>query len=489
LESLPSPPDPAAPGSTLEGRERIFDVAPEEDLLYSLGPDGKRRFMHPAVHRGRTWRVRLIIAAALVVVFFALPLITIGGHPAVLLDLSTRQFHVLGATFHPTDNLLLAALGFAVIITVFFVGSTFGRLWCGYACPQTVYMEFVFRPIEMWLEGRPAQQVRLNLAPWGPRKLAVKAAKWSVFGLIALAMSSTFVAYFVGWDRLAREVLARPLENTGTLGVVAFVAAAILFDFGWFRDQMCTLACPYGRLQNVMADPDTILVAYDEKRGEPRATQKKRHEEGGDHGDCIECRLCVTTCPTGVDIRRGLQLECIGCAQCIDACDMVMVRTGREPGLIRSTSERELDDGTRRFWRPRVVVYLVLLALAWGTLAGMVITREDALVEVLRGGREPYRLLPRSEVANQQRIRITNQLPDTQSFTVSVLAPPEAKLLLSESPVTVPPAELIAVNAVTTVPAGVFRDGQAAARYLVVSDRGFRKEIEFLLLGPYREGE
>jgi cytochrome c oxidase accessory protein FixG len=484
-----SNPDWQVSGGAPEGRERVFDVAPEEDLLYSLGPDGTRRFMHPQVHRGRTWRTRLVLAWALIALFFALPLVTVGGHPAVHLDIATRQFHVLGATFHPTDNLLLAALGVAVIITVFFVGSTFGRLWCGYACPQTVYMEFVFRPIEMWLEGKPVQQVRLNLAPWGPRKLAVKAAKWALFALVALAVSSTFVAYFVGWERLVDAALARPLQHTGVLFVVAFVAGAILFDFGWFRDQMCTLACPYGRLQNVMADPDTILVAYDEKRGEPRATQKQRHDAGGQNGDCIDCRLCVTTCPTGVDIRRGLQLECIGCAQCIDACDMVMVRTGREPGLIRSTSERALAGGPRRFWRPRVVVYLALLTLAWGTLTAMVLTREDALVEVLRGGREPYRLLPQGEVANQQRIRITNQTSGVQGFTIEVLAPPEARLVLSESPLRVEPAKLGTVNAVTTVPARVFRNGQAKGRYLVASDRGFRKEVEFLLLGPYREGE
>jgi cytochrome c oxidase accessory protein FixG len=430
-----------------------------------------------------------VFAWALVAVFFALPLARVGGRPAVHLDIATRQFHVLGTTFHPTDNLLLAALGVAVIITVFFVGSTLGRLWCGYACPQTVYMEFVFRPIEMWLEGRPVQQVRLNLAPWGPRKLAVKAAKWALFALVALLIAATFVAYFVSWDRLVGGVLARPLQHTGTVFVVTFVAAAILFDFGWFRDQMCTLACPYGRLQNVMADPHTVLVAYDEKRGEPRATQKQRHDRGGEHGDCIDCRLCVTTCPTGVDIRRGLQLECIGCAQCIDACDMVMIRTGRAPGLVRNTTEHELAGGARRFWRPRVLVYLALLALAWGTLAGMVIAREDALVEILRGGREPYRLLPHGEVANQQRIRITNQASEAQSFTIEMLHPPEAKLVLSEAPLRVEPAELGTVNTVVTTPSGLFANGQAKVRYLVTSDRGFRKEIEFLLLGPFREGE
>ena len=472
-----------------EARERVFDVAPEEDLLYSMGPDGRRRFMHPQLHRGRTWRQRLVLAWALVLLFFALPLVPVGGHPAVHLDMAARQFHVLGSTFHPTDNLLLAALGVAVIITVFFVGSSFGRLWCGYACPQTVYMEFVFRPIETFLEGRPAQQVRLNLAPWGPRKAAVKAAKWGAFAAVAVLMSSGFVAYFASWDRLVHEVLARPLQHTGTLFVIAFVAAAILFDFGWFRDQMCTLACPYGRLQNVMADPDTILVAYDEKRGEPRATQKQRHDTGGEHGDCIDCRLCVTTCPTGVDIRRGLQLECIGCAQCIDACDMVMARTGRPPGLIRSTSERELAGGARRFWRPRVLVYLALLTIAWGTLAGMVLTREDALVEILRGGREPYRLLPQGEVANQLRIRITNQTSEARSFTIEVLSPPEARLVLSDAPLRVEPARLGTTSAVVTTPASVFAGGQARVRYLVTSDRGFRKEVEFLLLGPFREGE
>jgi cytochrome c oxidase accessory protein FixG len=482
--SAPFPrPDPA------EDRGPVFEVAPEEDLLYSLGPDGKRRFMHPQVHRGRTWKQRLVLAWGLVLLFFALPLVRVGGHPAVHLDLATRQFHVLGATFHPTDNLLLAALGIGVIITVFFVGSTFGRLWCGYACPQTVYMEFVFRPIETWLEGGPGKQVRLDLAPWGARKAAIKAAKWLLFALVALAMSTTFVAYFAGWDRLVHEVLPRPLESTGTLLVIGMVSVAVLFDFGWFRDQMCSLACPYGRLQNVMADPDTILVAYDEKRGEPRGRQKERNEAGTPFGDCIDCRLCVTTCPTGVDIRRGLQLECIGCAQCIDACDKVMVRTGRAPGLIRNTSERELAGGGRRFWRPRVLVYLVLLGLAWGTLAAMVLTRESAQVEILRGGREPYRLLPGAEVANQQRIRITNQADEVQTFTIEVVAPKEAKLVLSDSPVRVDPAEVVTVNAVTTTPAAAFSGGQAKCVYRIASDRGFRKEVEFLLLGPFREDE
>lgn len=470
------------------GPSRLFDVAPEEELLYSITAEGKRKFIHPVVHKGRYWKIRRSMAHALMVLFFGLPWIPVGGHPAVFLDLASRQFHILGGTFHPTDNLLLAALGVSIIITVFFVGSTFGRMWCGYACPQTVYLEFMFRPIEIWLEGTPVAQRKLNAAPWSAKKAAVKSAKWALWTVLALLMAVTFVSYFVGWSALLGDVLPNPAANKAVIGVALFLTGMILFDFGWFRDQMCTVACPYGRLQNVMADPDTILVAYDQPRGDPK-TKLKDRIEGGTYGDCIDCKSCVSACPTGTDIRRGLQPECIGSAQCIDACDVVMERTGKPPGLIRYTSEREQAGGTRRIWRPRIIIYLVLLTVAWGTLAALVIGRAEALVEIIRGGREPYRILPTGEVANQQRLRITNQLPQTQSFTIQVLSPAGAKLVLSESPVVVSPAELSAINAVTTVPPSVFSDGQAEVRYLVTSDRGFKKEVKFLLLGPYTDSE
>ena len=467
-------------------RERIFDVAPEEDLLYSISADGKRKFIHPTVHKGRFWKIRRALAWSLYALFFALPLIPVGGQPAVFFDLAARRFHIFGATFHPTDNLLLAAFGLGVIVTVFFVGSTFGRMWCGYACPQTVYLEFLFRPIEALLEGGPLRQKKLNASPWNGRKLAVKAAKWFVWAVVALAMASTFVAYFTSWGRLLPGLATEPLAWKGALGTIAFLTGLILFDFGWFRDQMCTIACPYGRLQNVMADQDTILVAYDVKRGDPKVKVKDR-VAGVPAGDCISCRACVNSCPTGTDIRRGLQPECIGTAQCVDACAEVMIGQSKPIGLIKYTSEREQAGGVRRLMRPRTIAYLVLLAVAWGTLAVLFLTRGDALVEIVRGGREPYRLLQSGEVANQQRLKITNQLDVPQRFTVEVLSPAGASLVLSESPVVAAPEELVTVNAVTTVPQSVFVDGQVPVRYLVRSDRGFRKEAEFLLLGPYSQ--
>ncbi len=463
---------------------RVFDVAPEEDLLYSLSPDGKRKFMHPIVRKGRFWKRRRAIALGLFILFFALPLIEIGGSPALQFDLATRETHVFGATFHPTDSLVLVSFGFGIIVTVFFVGSTFGRMWCGYMCPQTVWLEFMFRPIEAFLEGGPTKQRQLGLAPWTGRKLAIKAAKWGTWAVVALLMSSTFVAYYVGWKALLHGLATNPSLMMGPLAVVLFVAGAIVFDMGWFRDQMCTIACPYGRLQSVLADQDTLVVAYDAKRGDPKVKPLDRLPNVL-AGDCIACRACVNSCPTGTDIRRGLQSECVGTAQCIDACEAVMTREGKKIGLIRYTSEREEREGKRTIWRFRNLAYVVLMTVAWGSFTYLVASRAPALVEVLRGGREPYRLLTTGEVANQQRVRITNQLPSVQNFTIEIESPKSAKLVVSESPIAVDPAKVATFNAVVTVPPGVFDDGQAPVRYRVRSDKGFDRTVEFLLLGPY----
>ncbi len=471
----------------VRGHAHLFDVAPDEDLLYSLSADGKRKFMHPLVHKGRYWKIRRAIAYALVAVYFALPHIPIGGFPAVLIDIANRRSHLFGTTFYPTDTVLFVAFGFGVIVLVFFAASSFGRMWCGYACPQTVWLEFLFRPVEAFLEGGPLKQRKFNEAPLTARKAAIKTAKWSIWTVVALLMSSTFVAYFVGWEALARGLATEPLAWKGALSVMAFLTGAIVFDFGWFRDQMCTIACPYGRLQNVLSDQDTILVAYDEKRGDPKVKLKNR-KGAVRAGDCIDCRACVNACPTGTDIRRGLQPECIGTAQCIDACAEVMIAQRKPIGLVRYMTEREQTGGVRHVWRPRTVVYLALLAVAWGTLGFLVLTRSDALVEVRRGGRETYRLLPTGEVANQQRVRFTNQLGETQRFTIEVVSPKSASLVVSDSPVVVAADQVVTVNIVTTVPQSVFVDGQAPVRYIVRSDRGFQKEVTFLLLGPYSSG-
>jgi cytochrome c oxidase accessory protein FixG len=460
----------------------VFEVAPPEELLFSLSADGKRRYMHPVVRKGHYWQIRRVLGYALIVLFFILPLIPVGGHPAVFFDLASRRTHLFGTTFHPTENLVLLSFGFGVVVTVFFVGSTFGRVWCGFGCPQTVYLEFLFRPIEALVEGGPTNQRRINNGPWSAEKIRVKGLKWVVFGAVALLMATNFIAYFTSWAALGPGLLHDTSQWTGTLFAIAAVTVLIAFDFGWFRDQMCTIACPYGRLQNVLSDKNTLLVAYDSARGEPR-TRARELLPGA--GACVDCNACVSACPTGVDIRRGLQVECIGTAQCVDACDEVMRKLGRPTGLIKFTSESEQQGGARRLWRPRNITYLALMIVAWSTFGTLVFTRADAFVEVVRGGREPYRMLNSGEVANQQRIRITNQLQEPQHFSVEIVSPADISLVVSESPIVVAGEHVVTVNAVTTVPRAKFIDGQAKVRYRVTSDRGFSEDIDFLLLGPF----
>lgn len=462
----------------------VFETAPEEELLYSITAAGDRKYIHPVVTHGRFWRIRLILGWLLVILFVGLPIVEVNGSPAMMIDITKRQFHFFGTTYHPTDNLILLAFGGGVGALVFFVTGAYGRIWCGYGCPQTVYLEFLFRPLEQLIEGKPKQRIKRNAGPWTTEGLLRKAAKWLLFGLLAFGLSSTFVSYFVGWSTLI-PALVEPLIHRVPAGVTLFVTAAMLVDFGYFRDQMCTVACPYGRLQTVLVDHDTIVVAYDEPRGEPRG-KPKTVDADGKRGDCIDCKRCIQTCPTGMDIRRGQQLECVGCAQCVEACDEVMVRLKRPPGLIRYASTREIDGGKRRFWRPRVVLYLALLVGCWGAFTYLSVGRADARIELIRGGREPFRVLHTGQVANQLRIRITNQLSQEQEFTVSLVEPADAELVVSINPIVVAADRVETTNLAVKLDRQSFQRGKVNGKFLIRSNRGGKFEEEFLLLGPFR---
>ena len=452
---------------------------PSERVLSTLNEDGTRHWIRPRLARGRFLRRRRIFGYALIALFVLLPRIRIGGRPAILVDLVSREISLFGAVFRPSDGLVLMLFGIALVLAVFLVTALLGRVWCGWACPQTVYLEQVFRPIERWLEGTPAQQQKLDATP-GIKP--VRVVKWAIYAALSFALANVFLAYFVGTARLQRWVLDSPFDHPGGFSVVLVVSALVLFDFAYFREQACIVACPYGRLQSVLLDRQSLIVGYDGTRGEPRTKKKKLPVVTG--GDCVDCGACVAVCPTGIDIRDGLQMECIGCAQCIDACDGVMDKLGRARGLIRYTSQDELAGMPRRIWRARTIAYPGLLVVAAGLLSWAVVRRAGTEVWVDRISGPAFVELPGGKISSQARVKIENESDEPRVYTITLVGASDAQLRSPQPAWHVGPRKSLAVSLFVDVAPGTFRGGERRVRLRIDDDAGFERVIEVTLLGP-----
>lgn len=397
----------------------------------SLRADGSRNFVHPADVHGRFDRRRKVTFTLLIGLMIALPWISIGGHPAVFLDFVHRKFYLLGATFNAQDTwlvfFLLSGVGFALIVMT----ALWGRVWCGYACPQTVFLEGLFRPLERWIEGPRNERLRRNAGPLSWDKLWRKTLKHGLFIALAFAVAHIIVAYFVSLPRLYEMVLSNPTEHLEAFIWASALTAVLYFDFFWFREQMCLIICPYGRLQSVLTDLDTLVIGYDEKRGEPRG---KANAEA--RGDCVDCNRCVVVCPTGIDIRNGLQIDCVGCARCIDACDEVMIKMKRAPGLIRYDSQNGLLGQARRFVRPRVVLYAGL-GLLGATVLSVALSRSkpfEANLLRLRGA--PPFVVDNEVVRNSFEIHLVNKRSQRATFQLQGVHDPRVRYVVAMPTVT-----------------------------------------------------
>lgn len=383
------------------------------DHIATADQEGRRLWVYPKKPRGRFYRARTWLTWVLLAVMFAGPFIRINGNPLLMVNIVERKFSVLGVIFWPQDNLIFA-LGFLLFlmgIAVF--TAAFGRLWCGWTCPQTVLMEMVFRKIEYWIEGDASSQKALDKAPWTAQKALKKFSKHGIFLALSFVIGNTLLAYIIGSDALRAIITDDPRNHLA--GLTSMVLFTLLFYgiFARFREQACTFICPYGRLQATLLDENSIVVAYDYKRGEPRARFKRgeasQPREARATGDCIECFNCVTVCPTGIDIRNGTQMECVNCTACIDACDEVMDKIQRPRGLIRFASLNGIEKGERLRFTPRLAGYCAILAVLGLALTALLFTRADIDATLLRAPGALFQPAANGRLSNLYLLKLTNK--------------------------------------------------------------------------------
>ncbi len=378
------------------------------DSLSIVSKEGKRKWIYPKKPSGKFYNARTLVSFVLLIILVGTPFLKVNGRQFVLFDFLNRNFILFGIPFGPQDFHLLVIALITIIVFIILFTVVFGRVFCGWACPQTIFMEMVFRKIEYWIEGDYRSQISLHNAPWTSNKIFKKTIKHIIFFTIAFFISNIFLSYLIGMDALIKIIKDPPSQHLQGLSAILIFSGVFYWVFSSFREQACTLMCPYGRLQGVLLDQDSIVIAYDHKRGEPRGKIKKNEIQPG-KGDCIDCHLCVDVCPTGIDIRNGIQLECVNCTACIDACDAVMEKVNRPKGLIRYDSLNGIENKTKFKFTARMKGYSVVLVLLVGLLGYLLATRTDFNIDVLRTPGMLYQEQPHDMVSNVYDISIVNK--------------------------------------------------------------------------------
>lgn len=386
------------------------------DKVATVDQKGHRIWMFPQKPSGRFYNARMIVTVIYLIVFFGLPFLKVNGHPIFLLDVLDRRFILFGQIFWPQDFFIFALGMIVSIIFIALFTVVFGRVFCGWVCPQTVFMEMIFRKIEFWIEGGGVEQKLLAKAPWNRKKILKRSSKWLVFWIVSFLIANTFLAYLIGADdveKLYREPIGK---NIGTFISLSVFTTVFFFVYLWMREQVCTVICPYGRMQGVLLDKDSVIVTYDYKRGEQRGKFHKNEQRA--LGDCIDCAQCVKVCPTGIDIRNGTQLECINCTACMDACDKMMIAVGLPKGLIRYASENSIAEKKKWQFTWRMKAYSFVMCILLGVLVWLLATRSDVGITVLRTPGQLFQEWPDHRMSNLYSYKMLNKTFKNKEVTL-----------------------------------------------------------------------
>ncbi|MFO1064960.1 MAG: cytochrome c oxidase accessory protein CcoG [Pirellulales bacterium] len=474
------------PSATSEGKHLGETLLrPEEHVLATLEADGSRRWLFPRVAMGSFWKSRRVVAWLLIAFFTIVPHLRFRGLPPVLLDIPARRFIILGYTFLPTDTLLLALMMVSGFLTLFLVTALVGRAWCGWGCPQTVYMEFLIRPIDRFFQG--------TIGKGGVPSRPLTGWRWWARGAVVIGvcafLTHTFLAYFVGTDRLWEWVRRSPLEHPIPFLVMGVTTVLLSFDFLYFREQTCLIACPYGRFQSVMLDRRSLIVTYDELRGEPRGHGKPEITDSQkSKGDCVDCGMCVQVCPTGIDIRNGLQMECLHCAQCIDACDQVMTTLHMPKGLVRYSNQDSVGKKAASVWRPRLIIYPIALTITLSLFTYLLITKKDFDARLLRTLGNTFSAGESGLIDDPLWLSLTNRTAQDRTYRFSIVSPASGAVRTIETGETrLSGGEHRNVPILISAAFADFKNGRSPIKLKIEDDQGEQRIIDYVLLGPYRD--
>ena len=456
--------------------------------LASVARDGRRKWIYARQPSGRFYRARTILSWFLLAFLFFAPFVTVRGQPLMMLNVLERRFVVLGVLFRPQDFHIVVLLALTLLVTLVLTTVVVGRVWCGWLCPQTVFMEMLFRKLEYLIEGSAEQQLRRERNPWTVEAALRRIVKHGVFFGLSFVIANVFLAWIIGASELRSIVTDPPSKHLVGLTAILIFTFVFYLVFVRFREQACILACPYGRMLSALTDSRTVTVTYDWRRGEPRSRllRSRTGDRGRTAGDCVDCHQCVTVCPTGIDIRDGIQLECVNCTACIDACDAVMTRIGRPRGLIRFTSEHAVRTGAARWVSARAAAYGAVWVVLIGVVAVVQAKRRDVDVLILRQPGTIYTVVAGGDVANFYNVQALNRTSQARHYSIQVTEPAGATITPLGELGVVSPYGLSEGRVLLRLPPAALAGASTPVRFSVKTDQGVEQVIESAFLGPAR---